>query len=275
MTYCPVLRKKILLCYRNNLKLSIMKKVILFGLVALMASMTSCKKDSDENTDTDQTPKTAQTYTPSYQGEYMLFVAVRTKTTTSTPVGDMDVNVPTAVALYSTDGGSNFEDMGDVSINGYEMKQVEGSKVYNYIAATPGATDDLKLDGSNPQTKWVYSGTSSVAGHTFDYSNDFPAVGKVTAENPKTSSDYTVSIASIERADSVLFGLYGSNDAIFKVVKGDTKTYTFTAAEVEKAGKGSAMVQVTGIKYYQAPNDAPKTTYFVNEEVVTKMVTIE
>lgn len=210
----------------------------------------------------------APTYTPNFSGTFGTLVALKTITTTATPLGSMDTEVGTAVAVFSENGGQSFLSAGTVDVNSKTLSaQQNGSYVYMV-----GAADPTGIAYNNDVT-WNATGNAWPA-FTASTTQGFSQVSAITSGNPSTSSDYTLSANQVTGADSVLFTLIGQNNNIVKILPGNTSSYTFSASEVSSAGAGSGIVQIVGLKY-DLTNIGSRDYYLINETVRSKVVTIQ
>lgn len=262
------------------------KSILIISGFSLVLGVTSCKKEgctdasatnynvtatkddgSCEYAPTGTAP-TPPTYTPNFSGTFGALIALRTVTTTSTPIGEMDTNVGTAVAVFSENGGSTFISAGTVNVDGNSLNvQSNGSYVYQISASSPtGITFGNTVSWAGDGSAWPSFSRSTTQG--------FSTIGQISSGNPSTSSDYTLTANSVAGADSVLFTLAGQNANFLKVLPPNTTSYTFSASEVSAAGAGTGIVQVAGVKY-DLQNDGSRDYYLINETVRSKVVTIQ
>jgi hypothetical protein len=262
-----------------------MKKtfLILTG-VAITLGFSSCKKEGctdptatnynmtatkdDGSCEFASNPVASQPYTPLFTGTYGALIAIKTITTTSTPIGEMDTSVGTAVAVFSENSGSSLVGAGTVAVDTKELS-VQNNNSYVYMIQTSNPTGITYSNTVN----WTGTGGAWPAFNATT-SQGFSTVGSITTGNPKTSENYTLVTNQITNADSVLFALYGQNSQVTKILPGNATSYTFTASEVSAAGAGTGLVQVVGLKYDLQSINA-KDYYLINETVRTKTVTIE
>lgn len=211
---------------------------------------------------------TIEPYSPKFSGTFGTLVALNTVTTTSTPLGDMDANVGTAVAVFSENSGSSFVTAGDINVNSNGLTaQSNNSYVYQI-----GASNPTGISFSN-NVSWAGTGATWPA-FSASTSQGFSTVGQISSGNPSTSSNYTLASNQVTNADSVLFTLAGQNGSIVKILPGTTTSYTFSASEVSSVGAGTGIIQVVGLKYDLQLIDS-KNYYLINETVRSKVVTIE
>lgn len=208
------------------------------------------------------------TYTPKFNGTFGALVALKTVTTTSTPLGNMDTSVGTAVAVFSESGGEPFIAAGTVQVNNNTLSsQANHSYVYQITAANPTGIDF----GTN--VTWTADGSAWPA-FTATTNQGFSNVGAITSGDPSSSSEYVLTTNQVTNADSVLFTIAGQNSNIIKVLPGNATSYTFSASEVSAAGAGTGIVQIVGLKY-DLQNIGSRDYYLINETVRSKVVTIE
>jgi hypothetical protein len=264
-------------------------KIFLITLISVASiGLTSCKKEgctdssatnynSEATKDDgsckyeDPTPTTPQPtgYNPTYTGEFGLLVGIKTVSTTSMPfVGDVDVELNTAVAVFSNNGGSTFLNAGGVTANGETLtKQTNNQYVY-----TPAVTN---LEGINfgSQIEWIGTGGDWPSFNIIN-ATPFPTLGKVPNDNVNTSNDFTLTTESVTGSDSLYYAVYGPQGSIFTLKPGNVTSHTFTSTEMGTIGKGQGYVQVTAIKYNPQVVGG-KNYWILNETVRTNMVTFE
>lgn len=217
-----------------------------------------------------QTAPTAPTYNPVFAGTFGTLVALKVVSTTSTPIGNVDSNIGTAVAAFSENGGSSFVGAGTVKVNSNALS-VSSNNAYYYNVSSSNPTG---IDYTASSTvNWEADGSTWPA-FTASTSQGFATVGTITSGNPSTSSSYTVTASSHTNADSTLFMLVGQSGNVMKIVAGAQTQYTFSASEVSSCGAGTGIVEVVGLKY-DLQNIASKDYYLINETARTKTVTIE
>lgn len=264
------------------------KTTFLLASIGLVMGMgfTSCKKEGctdstatnyNESATKDDgsceygpaggTATAPQPFTPNFSGEYAALIAIKTITTTSTPIGPVDFEAGTAVAAFSTNSGSSFVGAGTVSVNSNNLTaQTNNSYVYQIGQSNPnGISFSSNVDWAGTGSTWNAFTTNTTQG--------FSAISDFSSGTVSTSSAYTINSGSVANADSILYGVYGPNGSKTIIVGGSNTSHTFTAAEMSTIGAGSGFVQVVGLNYDQQVIGA-KDYWLINETVRTKSVTI-
>lgn len=221
----------------------------------------SCEKDETEPSST-----TAST-TPTFKGTAGVLWSVRTISKVNTGVniggvGSVTLDVGTAVGIFMD--GDKTVDVGTVTLNGLALEKVSN----NYIS-TVSATQPTGIDFTKG-IKWAITGGSGFAAFNHTVTNSFPSVGTFTAPETLTKANgYTMGFSSVSGADSILFMV---ND-VYKAVAGNVKSYTFTAAQLNKLGKGPASAQAVPYNY-RIVTYGGKNIVFGNQVVHTQSITI-
>lgn len=242
---------------QSNRWTSILKNAAMIALVSFVA--TACSKDESPETDNNQQNSAIQ------MGDGTL-VAVRSETVQSTPIGDMTINVGTAVAAFN--GGNNYGslvDAGTVTVDGESLQKYDN----NSYVFTPGLTNPTGIEFGN-DVQWSVSGNGSVPSFEHTMTGGFPNVGNITSgDEVSKSAGYTLTIASVSNADSIYFMV----NEVYKSLPGNAKTYTFSADELSSLGTGQAIVSIAAWRFSTAAYSG-KNFYFVNETVKQKTVNI-
>lgn len=264
-----------------------MKKTILItSVVCFTLAISSCKKEGctdptainynmaatkDDESCEYATPTPAPTppsYTPSFTGVYGALIAINTITTTSTPLGDMDAQVGTAVALFSENGGTTFITAGNINANSNQLTaQSNNSYVYQITTSNPtGITFSNNVSWTGTGGAWPsFSATTN---------QGFSTIGTVTSGNASANASYSLTANQVSNCDSVLFVIAGQGTHVTKMLPGNATSHTFTDAELATIGTGTAIVQVIGLNY-DLQNIASKDYYLINETVKSKIISIE
>ncbi len=229
-------------------------------LIASSIFFVSCEKDEPE------TPENTQSSSTPNLGSGTL-VAVITEATQSTPIGEIPINLGTAVAAFA--GSNNYAtlaDAGNVSVDGNALQKFDN----NSYVFTPGLTSPTGIDfGTN--VKWSVSGNSGSGVPAFEhtYNRGFPNVGSITSGTEVSKAGYTLTFSSISNADSVYLII---NDVV-KSLAGNARSYTFTSSELSGLSTGQGNVTVAAWNFGTASYGG-KNFYFVNETVKIKSVNI-
>lgn len=208
------------------------------------------------------------TYTPSYNGTFATLVGIKTISTTSTPIGSVDTEIGTAVAVFSDNGGTSFLDAGTVSINSNDLS-IQSNNSYVFTPSQSQPTG-LSLSG-NVSWSGTGNGWPSFSGST---SQDFSNVSEISTSDISTGTNYTLTCAGISNADSVYFGIYGPDGSAYFIAAGGTTSHTFSTADVNSIGSGQGYIQVVGLNY-DPQSIGGRAYWFINETVRTKSVDIQ
>lgn len=206
-------------------------------------------------------------YTPTYPGTFATLIGIKSISTTSTPIGPINTEIGTAVAVFSEDGGANFMSAGTVSVDGNNLSaQTNNSYVY-----TPGQSNPAGITYGSTQN---WSGTGA-GWPSFNASTSvgFPSVAEISSSDVTMSSGYTLNCGSAVNADSIYFSVYGPNGTAMKIIGGGVSSYTFSASDLNALGAGSGFVQIVGINY-DPQTIGGRTYYILNETARTKSVNI-
>lgn len=255
-------------------------------LLAFTLIFSSCKKEGctdplasnytvgatvDDGSCTTATPAAGATspgsYAPSFTGVNGVLVAIQSVSTTSTPIGNIDSYIGTAVATFTEDGGASMVSAGDVNVNTNQLaEQANGSYVYTPSQSNPtGISYSNDVDWTGAGGTWPSFSVGSTMG--------FSTVDAITSGNVSTTSNYTLSSSSVTDADSIYFGVYGPDGSAYHIVGAGTNSYTFSASELGSIGTGQGFVQVVGLKY-DPQTISGKDYWLINETVRTTSVDI-
>lgn len=238
------------------------RALLLMGAI----SVSSCNlldTDTDDDTTTSSPPPT-----PTFADGNGTLSAVKSTTFQDVPgFGQIEIDLGIAAgAFFDGTDYDNFVEAGTVSCEGLDLTRNEN----NSYTFTPTASEPEGIDFSgNPD--WAVSGNGSIPSFTHTTNIGFPTAGNVTSGTTITKANgYTLSIASVSGADSVLYMVGG----VLVTEAGNVTSHTFTAADLANVGTGPSVVQAAAYKM-EAAVYGGQTFYFVNEKVVTQSVTIE
>lgn len=132
----------------------------------------------------------------------------------------------------------------------------------------------------NSGVSWTIEGGNGfpkVGGTGLSNLYPFPSNKAVTASESEISTQaaYTLEVSgNMNNADSVFFSIQGTSGTVIKRMDGTTTSVTFSAAEVQSAGTGLAVLQVAAANYY-SDSSTGKMMYTINQSVVNHTVTIK
>jgi hypothetical protein len=240
--------KSIHLNFRN------LSQLALAGIFVAAFTLASCNKKDDDNTDPgggDNPP----TDNPMPQMGSGTLVAIKTQNITSTPIGDVTTTIGLGVAVFTDDAYNSFTDAGTVELKGNALTKHSN----NSYAFTPSLTNPTGIDLSGSIT-WDVSGNGNIPSFSHTVNTAFPSVGAVTSSSDVSKSGYTLTVASVNNADSVYFQV----GSVLKVLPGNAVSCQFTADDLSSLSTGASIVQVAPIKISSADYSG-KTFYFINE----------
>jgi hypothetical protein len=205
--------------------------------------------------------------TPAIGGSAGVLWAVRTVTQVN--LGGVNIGDPITIDVGTGFGafldGDNMVDVGTVTLNDLPLTRYSNN---SYIS-TVSVTQPTGVDFSNG-IRWAITGGNGYAAFDHTVTNSFPYAGTFTSsETLDRSENYTMSFSSISGADSIIFAI---NDLV-KTVPGNTKSYTFTAAQLEKLSKGPGVIQAVPYNY-KIVSYGGKYIAFGNQVSYSKTITI-
>ncbi|MDX2001043.1 MAG: hypothetical protein SFW35_01300 [Chitinophagales bacterium] len=242
---------------------------LLLGSFAL--GFSGCSKDDDDD-DNNNTAPTASNIPPLNDADGVL-VAVETKTTVSQFGFTYEQLFGTGVAaFYNSPGATTFVDAGTVSVDDSILqKQTNNS----YVWTPQSATNIEGIDFGYP-VNWEVTGAGSIPSITKSVTTGFPDLDTITSatNNISSNSSYTLSVADVSNADSVIFQIATAQGNKLVTRPGNTTSYTFSASDMQALGSGSGIIQVAAYNFTWDTYSGKKI-YFINEQVVTKTVNIQ
>ena len=241
-------------------------------LLALSFAMVSCSKDEENNDDDNNNnnqQEEAQTFPTPGDADGTL-VAVKSVSIQDTPIGPIEIQIGTAVGVFTDDGftSGDFISAGMVTCNGSELG-INANNSYTFTDIT--ATNPTGIDFNN-DVEWDVTGANGIP--AFNFNADvfgFPSATAITSSTTVDKADgYTVTCNNVSGADSTLFNIGGA----IKTLAGNATSCTFTAAELADVATGMSVVQV--VPYVIGSNTfGSKKIYFVNEYVQSQSVTVQ
>lgn len=215
---------------------------------------------------------------PSYDGPYSQYSdahAVLIATKTKTTAAGVVLNFGTATAVFfAQPGDADFVDAGVVAVEGAEL-DIMPNNSYTYTDFAKTSTIFEGIEFVNP-IQWTVSGNPPVTSFAHGLTGNFPSTDTIKSPTTVTkSAGYTLKVASVSNADSVLFNIGGQQGIrVTKILPGNAKTCTFTAAELASLPEGVGIVQVAPYRVTSATYSGRKN-YFVREMVASQNVEIQ
>lgn len=204
---------------------------------------------------------------PSWSDAYGVLAVTKVKTVQSSISIEIGV---AAAAIYANLGDTALADAGTVKVESKELtKQANNSYVF-----TPSQTEPTGIAFSNP-ISWEVSGNGSVTAFTHDLTGAYPSADSITsALTFDNNNAYTLTVASVSDADSVLFMVVGaSGTPLIKYQSGTATSCTFTQAEMATIPAGTGLVQVVPMRITDNTSGGRKY-YYVRQTAVSKTVTV-
>jgi hypothetical protein len=249
-----------------------MKKLsaYLMASVAMSLILFSCSKDDDSNGG-GSTSKGNESPIPNIPGAAGVLVAFNNSVVQNVPfIGEQTTVMGLATAVFFDDSGNQIN-AGSVAINGNDLAYMSGAYVF-----TPGITNPMGLEFTG-SVGWEVSGGNGIPNFVHTNPGGVPVVGGLTGVTDEISGGFTVHInvnnpaTNLQGVDSVMFNLYGPDGEVLITRPGNARSYSFSAAEVAKVGKGQGIVQVAAYRL-AIESKSGKDFAFVNQGVFNKFV---
>lgn len=239
-------------------------KLSLVMSLTFVLGLTSCDKDEDDLPNGDN----SNNQTNNTQLGAGTLVAIKSESVQSTPMGDMTINIGTAVAVFGSDASfSSFVDAGTVSVNAQNLSKA-GNHAYTF---TPSMTDPTGIEFGNT-VNWSVSGNDANGVPAFDHSmsGGFPSVGRVNVDDELSKSEsLTLPVSGVSNADSLVVNV---NEAV-KIVASGVSSVNFSSNELSSISKGTGIVSIAGVRYTSQAYGG-KEFFFLAQTVKQKTVTI-
>jgi hypothetical protein len=245
-----------------------MKNYLLIISCTLLAGMvmTGCKQDNEEpeeeQTTTEPQGANAQ---PTPEGVDASLWAVKSVSTTDSPIGPIELEMGIAVAAFLDDQLALIT-AGNVSCNTNALTQ----NANNSYSHTPDAVNITGIDFSTG-VDWEVSGGNGIP--AFNHSPDdiqFPDVDPISSSTTVDLTGYTLTTTSVTGADSVLFSIGG----VMKTLEGNATMCTFSADELASLSSGASIAQIAAYTF-TTQEFSGKDIWFGKEMVQTASVTLE
>jgi hypothetical protein len=245
-----------------------MKKTIIYLCVVALSTASACKKDSSNAAPSSSPPTVSAP--GNADGAFVALQVASTQTVAGYPV---TFNIGTAAAWFGL--STSYKDGGDVTCNTSMLSKSNGGYVFQ-----PTQDKPTGLDFRSSSVAWTGTGNSSNGISAFSYTDvsSFPTVDDINATaEVSTASSFTLSASSYVYGDSVLFVVTGPNGRLLKTGGSNTRSYTFTAADMATVGTTSGATGLLQIAPYRLNRQliGGKNYYFIKETCVNKFVTFK
>jgi hypothetical protein len=248
------------------------KKLLPLSILSALV-LAACDPSDVVPTDPEPSPAPSSTTTPSFESGDGVIVALITRTTTATPIGSMDVNLGTGVAVFGDIASATFSNAGTVTLNGTALTR-NANNSYAYI---PSATNVTGIDFTS-NIKWVVETPS----FTYDAAVSGKGMPRVsgaitfTGSSLNASESFTLAVSgTIVNADSVYFQINGPNKSILKRMGSSATSVTFTADEMASLGKSVGCSMTIAPWNHEMKTLGGKSIHVVNELALSKVVEIK
>lgn len=252
-----------------------MSKQLFLIALATIGTLASCSK-ADPVTPTPTptpTPPSSAASTPSYATGDGAIVALITRTTTNTPIGAVDFDLGTGVAVFGSLSSTTYNDAGKVTLNGKELtKQSNNAYVY-----TPSAADvtGIDLDGAINWSVTTPSFTYNAGSGTGRGMPNATAIAG-TYTTVDANAAFTLELSGgVSNADSVYFQINGPSKSILKRMSGSTTSVTYTADEVKSLGKSVGCSVTIAPWNHQQKTLGGKIIHVINELAISRTIEIK
>jgi hypothetical protein len=258
----------------NPVKSSTMKRKFLsLSLLATIVFASCDPADVMPTPDPTPDPTASAASTPSFASGDGAIVALITRTSTSTPMGNMDIDLGTGVAVFGNLSAGSYTHAGSITLNGKTLTRNENNS-YVYM---PSATDITGI-AFDSDINWVVE-TPSFTYNAATAGRGMPvASGNIdfSAASLSGSDAFTLKVSgSISNADSVYFQINGPNKSILKRMGATTTSVTFTADEMSSLGKSAGCSMTVAPWNHEQKTLGGKTIHVVNELAISKVVEIK
>ncbi len=245
------------------------KKILSLALLASVA-LFSCSPDP---TPTPTPTPDNSAPTPTYETGDGALVAIIARSSTSTPIGNVDVDLGTGVAVFGDLAAGTYTDAGAVKLNGSALTK-NSNNSYTFM---PSQTNPTGIDLSS-NIKWEVQ-TPAVTYDAATQGRDMPSTSAkidFSGSSINSTDAFTLKLTgSVSNADSVYFQLVGPTKAILKRMGGNVNSVTFTADEVSSVGKSVGCSITIAAWNHQLKTISGKQIHFINELALSKVIEIK
>lgn len=249
-----------------------MNKQLMILAIGTISMLASCKKE-DSSTPKPATPASGTATTPVYGSGDGAVVALITRTTTATPIGNMDYDLGTGVAVFGNLSTGTYSDAGKITLNGKELaRQTNNSYLYT---PTAGDMKGIDLSGS---IKWTVTTPSFTYDAGAGTGRGMPAAKSIAGAytSVDASAAFTLEVdGAVSNSDSVYFQINGPSKSVLKRMAANTRSVTFTAAEMGTLGKGAGCSVTIAPWNHQEKTLGGKLIHVVNELALSRVIEIK
>lgn len=226
-------------------------------LITTMALFASCQKEED-NSANEQSSST----TPVLVGTDGVLWAIKQFTTMSTMGYEVSIEAGSGVGIFSVSGKN--ADAGNVKLNGNALTNMSNSYIFTVLPTQPTGID------FSSGVKWDVSGGNGFTAFSHTVAKSFPSASGFSCNSTLAAgNNYTISFSGVSGADSIIFVI----NNIHKTVVGTTKSYTFTASQLNSLKSGPAAVSAAPYNITYATYGGKKIA-FGNQLVYQKNITV-
>ncbi|MFZ6053159.1 hypothetical protein [Halocola ammonii] len=246
--------------------LSKQRSLLLMLLAFFALTITSCvDEDIIPEIEEEQQQNDPDTTTPQFGNADGSLWAVKSYSTTSTPIGNIDVQIGLGVASFFGDDEA-LVDGGNVSLNGEDLSQASNNSYFYQI----GAENFEGISFTNG-VSWSVSGSGIVPSFDRNVTFAFPECQAISSgATVSLSNGYTLTVNGVSDADSVLF-MVGD---VIKTMPGNSTSATFSSEELSSLESGTSVAQVAAYAY-MSETIAGKEIYFGKQAVRSITVQLE
>ncbi len=251
-----------------------MKKnlLVLATLFAVLGTVSSCKKDNNNNQNQPANNPPQPTLPTDADGGFAHVLSV-----SYTTVGG-SFGIPTIVNKLELGVASAwlgqpnaFEDAGVVKCQDSVLTKAAN----NAYVFQPKSLDGIQKSNA---TRWDVQGSGSLTGFVYTHNANFPSVDSIAnGMDVNTGSAFTLEAkGSVTNSDSVIFMVIGPSGFVLKTKGPNVKTCDFTASEMATVGKGdnSGLLQIAPYRLLGNTINGKKY-YFIKETCVSKFVNLK
>ncbi len=238
----------------------------LFLFVLASSTLAACKDDDTPAVDANN----SQYVNPVpglAEGAVLITVTANSSAPAVPGVPNIDFNIDVPVGLFYN--STNLVAAGLVSIDGKNLENL--NNVYTLGAGIADPTTGLF---AYDKRAWTVGGQGNVPAISATPARVQPSLGAQTApEELVKNQPYTVTVASINNADSVYFTLGAE---VIKRFRGNVRSYTFTADETNRVQPqdGQTVAQVVAFTI-ERKDQGSFPVYLIGEAVRNKFVTVK